>query len=63
MTLWIDCDGVDELVAKVEAAGVEIIKRPFDGPFGRTAICVDPNGCRIRVNENPWGRIPLGGKH
>ncbi len=63
VTFWIDCDHVDELHTKLEATGVSIIKAPFDGPFGRTLIFIDPDGYRITVNENPWERFPLGGKH
>ena len=62
MTLWLDCDKVDELYAKLEAAGTTIITPPFDGPFGRTFIFADPDGYRITANENPWDRFPLGGK-
>src|SRR5947209_14372998 len=38
VALWIDCDNVNELHAKIEAAGVTIIQPPFDGPFGRTFV-------------------------
>ncbi|HEY7123127.1 MAG TPA: VOC family protein [Ktedonobacterales bacterium] len=62
VTLWIDCDQVDALHAKVEAAGATIIKPPFDSPFGRAFIFADPDGYRITVNENPWDRFPLGGR-
>src|SRR5260370_30088758 len=62
MTLWIDCDQVNELHAKLQAAGVIIITPPFDGPFGRTFVFVDPDGYRLTVNENPWDRFPLGGR-
>lgn len=62
MTLWIDCDHVNELHSKMEADGATIIQQPFDGPFGRTFIFADPDGYRITVNENPWDRFPLGGK-
>ncbi len=63
VTLWIDCDNVNELHAKLDAAGVTIIKQPFDGPFGRTFIFADPDGYQITTNENPWDRFPLGGRH
>lgn len=63
VTLWLDCDQVDELCAKLEAAGSTIIKPPFDGPFGRTFIFADPDGYRITANQNPWDRFPLGGRH
>jgi predicted enzyme related to lactoylglutathione lyase len=61
VTLWIDCDTVDELHAKLVAAGAAIIKEPFDSPFGRAMIIADPDGYRLTVNENPWDRFPLGG--
>lgn len=60
--LWIDCDEVDELHARLEAAGTTIITPPFDGPFGRTFVFADPDGYRITVNKNPWDRFPLGGR-
>lgn len=63
MTLWIDCDNVDELHAKIEAAGTSIIRPPFDGPFGRTFVFADPDGYRITANQNPWDRFPLGGRN
>jgi predicted enzyme related to lactoylglutathione lyase len=63
VTLWLDCDQVDELSARLEAAGTTIIKPPFDGPFGRTFIFTDPDGYRITANQNPWDRFPLGGRH
>jgi predicted enzyme related to lactoylglutathione lyase len=62
MTLWIDCDHVDALHAKMEAAGATILTQPFDGPFGRTFVFADPDGYRITANENPWDRFPLGGR-
>ncbi len=62
VTLWLDCDQVDELSAKLEAAGSTIIKPPFDGPFGRTFVFADPDGYRITANQNPWERFPLGGR-
>ena len=63
MTLWIDCDTVDELHATMVAAGATILKEPFDSPFGRALIFADPDGYRITINENPWDRFPLGGSH
>jgi predicted enzyme related to lactoylglutathione lyase len=62
VALWIDCDQVDALWAKLDAAGVTILKPPFDGPFGRTFVFADPDGYRITANQNPWDRFPLGGK-
>lgn len=62
MTLWIDCDHVNELHTRLQAAGATIIRQPFDGPFGRTFVFADPDGYQITVNENPWDRFPLGGR-
>ena len=62
ITLWIDCDQVNELYAKLAAAGITIITPPFDGPFGRTFVFADPDGYRLTANENPWDRFPLGGR-
>ena len=62
VTLWIDCDHVDELHARMQAAGATIIQPPFDSPFGHAFIIADPDGYRITVNENPWDRFPLGGR-
>ena len=62
VALWIDCDNVNELHAKMEAAGATIITPPYDGPFGRTFVFADPDGYRITANENLWDRFPLGGR-
>jgi predicted enzyme related to lactoylglutathione lyase len=61
VALWIDCDDVDALHARLAAAGVTVITPPFDGPFGRTLVFADPDGYRITANQNPWDRFPLGG--
>ncbi len=60
--LWLDCDNVDELAAKLQDAGATIVRPPFDGPFGRTIVFADPDGYRITANHNPWERFPLGGR-
>jgi len=62
VTLWIDCDDVDGLAAKLAAAGATIIHPPADGPFGRHVVFADPDGYRITANANPWDRFPLGGR-
>lgn len=62
VTLWIDCDNVDELYAKLEAAGATILQQPYDSPFGRAMVFADPDGYRITANQNPWDRFPLGGR-
>lgn len=61
ISLWIDCDRVDELHADLATRGMTILKPPFDGLFGRTFVFADPDGYRITVNQNPWDRFPLGG--
>ena len=62
MTLWIDCEQVDALHARLEAVGTTIITPPSDGPFGRNFVFLDPDGYRITANQNPWDRFPLGGR-
>jgi len=62
MTLWIDCDNVNELHTRMVETGATILQQPFDGPFGRTFSFADADGYRITANENPWERFPLGGK-
>ena len=62
VALWLDCDNVNELHARLEGKGVTIITEPYDGPFGRTFVFADPDGYRITANENPWDRFPLGGR-
>lgn len=62
LTLWIDCDEVDEVYARLVAAGSTIITPPFDSPFGRACAFIDPDGYRLTINKNPWERFPLGGK-
>src|SRR5437867_11949064 len=41
MMLWIDCDHVNELHAKLQAQGATIVPPPYDGPFGRTFVFAD----------------------
>ncbi len=62
LTLWIDCNNVDEMHARRAAAGATIVRPPFDSPFGRAFVFADPDGYRITANENPWDRFPLGGR-
>jgi predicted enzyme related to lactoylglutathione lyase len=61
VALWLDCDNVDALHARLQEAGVEVLRPPFDGSFGRTLVFADPDGYRITANQNPWDRFPLGG--
>jgi len=63
VALWIDCDQINELHARMEAKGATIIQPPYDSPFGRAFVFADPDGYRITANQNPWDRFPLGGRH
>jgi glyoxylase I family protein len=53
-------DDVDALVAKLEAAGVEITERPREARFRdfirRVAFCRDPDGLSIELVERAEGR-------
>jgi len=62
VTLWLDCDHVNELHAKLQTTGVPIVTPPYDSPFGRAFVFTDPDGYRITANENPRDRFPLGGR-
>ncbi len=62
VALWIDCDHVDELYAKLVARGTTIITAPENSLFGRKVVFADPDGYRITANENPWDQFPLGGR-
>ncbi len=50
VALWLKCDQADVLCAKLEAEGIKIAQSPFDGPFGRTFVFVDPDGYAITVH-------------
>ena len=39
------------LYESVLAAGIPIMREPFDGPFGRTFSMADPDGYQITVYE------------
>ena len=46
-------DDVDALVARLQAAGVDILKAPFDSPAGnRVAYIADPDGTWISLYHN-----------
>jgi predicted enzyme related to lactoylglutathione lyase len=36
---------------RIKAAGVPIVREPFDGPFGRTFTMADPDGYKVTVYE------------
>jgi predicted enzyme related to lactoylglutathione lyase len=62
VALWFDCDDIDGLYTKLQAAGTIIIRPPFDSPFGRAMVFQDPDGYQLTANKNDWDRFPLGGK-
>lgn len=49
--LWWRASDAQSLYQDVLAAGVTILREPFDGPFGRTFVMADPDGYRITVYE------------
>lgn len=49
--LWWRASDAQALYESVLAAGVPILREPFDGPFGRTFAMADPDGYRITVYE------------
>lgn len=47
-------DGIDELVRRAEAAGVEVLRRPERESWGGTvASLVDPDGTTVQLFELP----------
>ncbi len=49
--LWWRASDAQALYEAVSAAGVTILREPFDGPFGRTFAMADPDGYRITIYE------------
>jgi predicted enzyme related to lactoylglutathione lyase len=49
--LWWRASDAQDLCDSVRAAGVPILREPFDGPFGRTFTMADPDGYPITVYE------------
>jgi predicted enzyme related to lactoylglutathione lyase len=49
--LWWRASDAQALYERAIAAGVPIVREPFDGPFGRTFTMADPDGYRITVYE------------
>lgn len=42
-------DAVDDVYARFQKLGAEILQKPTDMDFGRTFVALDPDGHRIRV--------------
>lgn len=51
VALWFRADDVDDVLARVTAAGRPVLVPPFDGPFGRTFTFADPDGYSITVHD------------
>lgn len=49
--LWWRASDAQGLCESVRAAGVRILRDPFDGPFGKTFTMADPDGYPITVYE------------
>ena len=51
VALWFAADDAQSLHDDLVAHGVPIVTPPFDGPFGRTFACTDPDGYTITVHD------------
>jgi len=51
VALWLRCDDARVLHDSLQEAGVPIPQEPFDGPFGRTFVFVDPDGYAVTVHD------------
>ncbi len=49
--VWWRASDAQALYEEVRAAGVTIVREPFDGPFGRTFVMADPDGYRVTIYE------------
>jgi predicted enzyme related to lactoylglutathione lyase len=49
--VWWRASDAQALCERAAAAGVRILREPFDGPFGRTFTMADPDGYPITVYE------------
>ncbi len=56
VALWLACDTADALAATLEEAGVALVQRPQDGPFGRQFSFIDPDGYTLTVHTGGGGR-------
>ena len=51
VALWMGCDDAQGLHDSLADAGVPVAQAPFDGPFGRTFVLVDPDGYAVTVHD------------
>jgi predicted enzyme related to lactoylglutathione lyase len=50
VALWIACDDADALATSLEQAGIDLVQRPQDGPFGRQFSVADPDGYVLTIH-------------
>lgn len=51
VALWLRCDDAQALHDSLAEAGVQIAQEPFDSPFGRAFVFVDPDGYAVTVHD------------
>jgi predicted enzyme related to lactoylglutathione lyase len=51
ISLWFRSADAQATYERAKAAGVAIVREPFDGPFGRQFVLADPDGYRVTVYE------------
>ena len=51
VSVWLKATDGQAAHDALSQAGVTIVKAPYDGPFGRTFVFVDPDGYSITVYE------------
>ncbi len=51
VALWMKSDDAQGLHDALAGAGVPIAQKPFDSPFGRTFVFVDPDGYVVTVHD------------
>ena len=54
--LRLDVNDLEEALARLEAAGVEVERRSY--PWGEIAVFFDPNGTRLELKSPPTGTGP-----
>lgn len=48
---------VDAAVKAAIEAGVTVLSKPANWPYGRRAAVADPDGHRVELSEDPFGRL------
>lgn len=51
VALWMHADDAQALHDRLASAGVQILAKPFDSPFGRTFTFSDPDGYAITIHD------------